>query len=177
MVRKTSIFLVYAIVFFLALICFAPKSNMYYYLEHNIRSLGVGISSKRVTERCMALKLGDTNLYYGSINGAYVKESDVKPFIVYNVIKLKDIELSSFASSFMPLHVDKIKAVYTISDPLNIRAKASGEFGDADMTADLRTRVMHIVLRPSKIMLQKYAKSLKYLKRSKNGEYFYDKNF
>ena len=177
MVKRLSIFLAYTLFFFLALICFSPKSSLYYYMEHNIKSSDVMISSGGIEEKCFWLKLRDTKLYFKSVESANIKESDIKLFALYNIVKLKNIKLLSVAASFMPLHVEKLEAKYTLLNPLYVEAEAVGEFGYADISINIKERSIHVVLTPSNLMLQNYSKSLKNLSKSKDGDYFYDKNF
>ena len=177
MVKKFLKFIAFTLFFIASLICFMPKSSLYYMLEHKLQPIGVSISSQSAKDGCFTLKLKESSLFVKSIQSAHIAKTEIKFFVLYNSIDMTDIKLSSAAASFLPLHVQSTKVKYSILDPLNIRAKIVGEFGEADAKADLIKRVVHVVLKPSKIMLKEYVQTLRNLKKSVNGEFIYEQNF
>lgn len=173
---KISRFLAYSLFFILSLMYFTPKASAYYFLEQQLKDYSVVISKEDIIDSGLSLNISDASISYKSIESANVSNMDVSLFVVYNTIHVKDITISSVAKTFMPLHVKNLDIKYSIFNPLNIVATCSGEFGEADATISIVNRVLHLTLKPSKVMLSKYKNTLKNLKKSENGEYVYEKN-
>jgi len=96
---------------------------------------------------------------------------------LYNSIYLSDITLSSTAKSFVPLHVENIKVIYSILNPLNIKAHGVGEFGEFEAKFNILEYTLHVELKPAEIMSKKYKDTLKNFSKNEDGELYYDKNF
>jgi len=177
MVKKIALLFAYLAFFILALTYFAPKANLYYLLEQELKKRDVVISEKNVSDKGFSLQLSDANVFVKSIKSANVKETDVKIFLLYNSIVLRDVTLSSAASSFIPLKIEEIKIVYSILDPLNVKAYGVGEFGEAEASFNVMERRLRLELAPSQKMLKNYSSTMRQVKKLEDGSYVYDKTF
>jgi len=169
-------FFAYFTFFIISLIYFTPKISTYYFLESYIKKHGIIISDEECSDTGYGLKIKHPTLSIKSIDGAKAKEIDINIFALYNKININDIYLSSMASSFMPLKVENAKLVYSIVDPLNVNGMAYGEFGEVNAKFDLTKMALTVKLAPSKLMLKKYKNTLRKFKKTKKGEYIYEKN-
>jgi len=169
--------LAYIIFFVLALIFFIPKASVYYAVEKKLLQEKVILSAEEIVDSGFSLQLNHSKVSYKSIQSANIESINVKMFLFYNSLSVNNIELTSMASSFVPLHIDKLDVTYTVFNPLNIIANASGEFGEAIAEVNILDRNVSILLIPSQQMLKQYKGTLRSLKKNQNGEYEYDKTF
>jgi len=177
MVKKIAIFFGYVSFFILALIYFTPKISLYYFAEQELKVFDVVVSSEALVDTGFSLKIQNPTVNIKSIESAKIQELDIKILGLYNSVNISNIGLSSTAKSFLPLNIEYINITHTIVDPLHINAEAIGEFGEAKVVVNLLDRNLSIVLLPSKLMKDKYANTLRNLKKSENGEFVYAKTF
>jgi hypothetical protein len=119
----------------------------------------------------------DAKVYFDSIESAKISNMKLSVFGFYNLVSISDIELADIAKAFIPLHIDSLDIKYFIFNPFCITAHGMGEFGDAKIDFNIVKNTLHMVLNPSKKMLKHYRVTLKNLKKSKDGEFVYDKTF
>ena len=176
MVKLSKIF-AYFLFFILALIYFVPKLNLYYYAENELQNYKVILLEKVKKDTGFSLRLDGVEVFYDSIAIAKAKSADLKLFLMYNSLNIKDIELSGMASSFVPIDIKTVDIRYSILNPLNIMAKVDGGFGVADVELNIVDRDITIDLVPSKLMLQKYKNTLKNFSKTADKGYRYVKTF
>ncbi len=176
MVRKIFNFFIYLILFIVALIYFTPKISTYYFLEHTIKPFGVIISQERVSDNGLELKIENASISVKGVDSAVIENIDIQIFGLYNSFDIQNIELSSVASSFVPLKIEDLNIKYSVINPLFITGASHGEFGEASLNINILERTLQLKLIPSKIMKQKYRSTLRNLKKNAEGEYIYEKN-
>ena len=174
---KVLKFFAYALFFILALVYFLPKSSLYYFAEQELQKQKIVISNETIKEKMFSLKLQNLVPSYAGVDVAHIAETDIQLFIFYNTLTIYDANLSSMASTFVPLHVDIAEVKYTILDPLTVYMHAKGAFGEADAMLHIKDRNITILLKPSSLMQKQYGNSMRKLKKNQNGEYEYAKNF
>ena len=170
-------FSAYALFFIFALIFFMPKVSLYYYAEQKLAENKIIFSNESAVDNGLSLKLSNADISYDAIESANIKNIDIKLLIFYNSLSVENIELSSMASSFVPLHIKRLDIKYTILNPVTIIANASGEFGEANARLNILDKNVTILLTPSELMLNKYKNTLQSLRRNQSGEYEYVKIF
>ena len=175
MVKKILKLFAYFFFFLSVLILFSPKSSLYYLLESEISKYGVVISNEHLDEHAFYLNTLDLDLSLKGIPAAHIVEADISLYVLYNTLKCKDIYLSSFAQSYLPLKIESLSLSYTPLNPFVIKGNSQGEFGSASFEFHLQSREIQVSLSPSALMSKKHAKSLKYFKKSEKGEYIYAK--
>jgi hypothetical protein len=177
MVKKIAIFFTYFVFFISCVFYFTPKVNIYYLAEKYLEKSDVVIGSEYVVDNGFSLTLNDAKVFVKSIKSANISQSDIKFFILYNSIDMHDIKLSKALKSFIPLHIEDAEVKYFIFNPLNLKIYAEGEFGKVDGYFNLKDRLIHLNLKPSKLMLRDNANTLRNFKREKDGEFSYEKTF
>lgn len=177
MVKSILKFFAYLAFFVTALIFFAPKLGMYYFLENELKSYDVIISGETLEDEGMSLNIKDGQIFVKSIESATIKECELTFLLFYNSINAKEITLSQSAKSFLPLKIEELSVRYTLLNPLYIKVYAVGEFGSATAHVDILQRTAHVDLVPSEIMNKEYKNSLREFKKSEDGGFTYDKTF
>lgn len=177
MVKSILKFFAYLAFFIGALIFFAPKLGMYYFLENELKSYDVIISGETLEDTGMSLSIKDGQIFVKSIESATIKECELTFLLFYNSINAKEITLSQSAKSFLPLKIEELSIHYTLFNPLHVNAYAIGEFGTAEVHVDILQRTAHVDLVPSEIMSKEYKNSLREFKKSEDGGFTYDKTF
>ncbi len=175
--KKLAIFFAYALFFIVALMYFAPKVSAFYFLEEQLKPYGVIISSEKLSDKGFSLDIEDAVISFKSIESAHLTQANITIFVLYNAIHIEGVKLSSTASSFLPLAIEKGDMVYSIADPFHVKGKVYGDFGEADLLYDISQNSVYIALKPSKLMLNKYRSTLRNFKKDENGEYIYEKTF
>ncbi|MBU4025121.1 hypothetical protein KKF31_08210, partial [bacterium] len=117
MVKRFLRFFAYLAFFVVALIFFAPKLGMYYFLENELKAYDVIISGETLKDEGVSLNIKDGQIFVKSIESASIKECDVTLLLFYNAINARDITLSQSAKSFIPLKVQELKLSYTVFNP------------------------------------------------------------
>jgi hypothetical protein len=173
---KVQKFFAYFIFFILALIYFIPKTSIYYFIEKELKNYEIIISNEELQESSFNLHITAGTVSVKSVDSANIDQTDMKIYGLYNSIELQEIVLSKTISSFFPSKIKNATISYSVLNPVNIQAKALGEFGEADAQYNLLNKTLYLKLKPSKKMLTNYRSTLSNLKKSENGEYIYEKN-
>ena len=177
MVKKIMKFFAYLLFFLFALAFFTPKESLYYLLEANLKKFEVVISNEKVMPHLLSLELTNLEVSAKGIDSAVVKEVDIILLLLYNKIELQDIQLSSVVEAYLPSKIKDVVVSYSIFNPLVITFDAEGGFGEAKGEVSIVERALNVKLKPSKIMLKRYKRTVRMLKKSENGEYVYAKVF
>jgi len=175
MVKKFLKFLGYTLFFIFALVLFMPKESFYYLLERELKSFDLVISGESLHERLFTLELENLAITAKGVDAAEVGSSDILLFGFYNRVHFENIELSSLVSSYAPPRIETLRVSYTLLNPLEIKAFAQGDFGEANIALSLLDRGLSAVVEPSKLMQSKYQNTMRLLKKDENGEYTYAK--
>ena len=177
MVRKLAIFFSFFLFFLLALMYFTPKENIYFALENELKKYDVIISNEKINDSGFTLELNDAEIFFKSIKSADIKSVNIKIFGVYNSLSMSNIKLSSAASSFLPLNIEKVTITHSIFNPFNISIYELGENGELEGSFNIMEMALHIIFHPSELMLKEYKNSMREFKKSEDGSYSYDKTF
>ena len=73
---------------------FVPKIPAYYYVEKELEKHKVIMSNESVIDNWFSLELEDTNVTFDSIKSAEVEKVNIKLFVLYNTVKIENIQLS-----------------------------------------------------------------------------------
>jgi len=177
MVKKLIIFFLYSAVFVLSLIVFIPKSNLYYLGEETAKKYNVIISKEQLIPSSLNLTIKNADVSIKSIKALKIKETDVVLLLLFNRITLHDINIMPLIQSYMPNHIQNIMLQYSVLNPFHISGNSQGDFGSMSADVDILKRTLTVTLKTSKEMQKNYHNSLKFFKKSKNGDYSYAKTF
>jgi len=175
MVKHFGKYILLGLFFIAALILFMPKSSFYFLAEKEMQKFGFVISNEKLEENFLTLNIRDLDITLKGVQSAKVESVDMTFLLLYNSIEAKNIELSSIVDSFMPTEIKHLRLFYTPFSLFTLKGEAEGEFGRAVVEVDISRRSVKLFLKPSKIMMRQYGRSLRYFKRNKQGEYIYEK--
>jgi hypothetical protein len=177
MVKKLSIFFGYVFFFLFALALFIPKSSIYFLLENELANKKVYISQETLKEHIFTLEIEGANISFDSVELAQVQNVEFTFFALYNSIELKNMQLSSLLTSFLPSQIETIEVHYTVFNPLVVSISALGDFGSMQAQFSLKELKIQALIEASELMKKEYKDSLSTLIKNENGEYSYAKTF
>ena len=175
--KKIALFFLYVILFFAALLFFTPKENLYYFGEEQLKPLGIVLADEEVIDHGFSLSLEHATLYFKKIRSAEIAHVDAKIFAVYNSLYIEKIVLDPAVDQFFPPEISHINVTHSVLSPLHVSADAEGDFGSATAQINLADRNGTLVVVPSKMMTSRFRNTLRQLKKSKEGDYYYEFKF
>jgi len=175
--KKIALFVLYVILFFAALLFFTPKENLYYFGEEQLKPLGVVIADEEVIDHGFSLSLEHATIYFKKIRSAKIASISTKVFGVYNNLYVENIVLDPAVEQFFPPEITHINVTHSLLSPLQVTADAEGDFGSATAQVNLADRNGTLVVIPSKMMTSRFRNTLRQLKKSKGGDYYYEFKF
>lgn len=177
MVKKLLKFFAFSLFFLLALVAFTPKEGFYFLLEQELQKFDVVISNERVEDNLLSLEIQNLQITTKGIDSLEVESADITLLLLYNAINFKDIRVSSLIDAYAPSKIDRVHVRYNILNPLAITADSEGDFGQARAEFHILDRELKLFINPSKLMMSRYQKTMRMLKKDENGEYIYAKTF
>jgi len=158
-------FLTIFLSFFIGLIVFMPKDNLFFTLQKELKKENIYINSD-IKSNIIDLSLSNSKVFINGINLATIKQTTILPLLVFNKIELKNIKID-----FNNLNINNLKIQYSLLNPINIIIKGKSNFATIDGFVNLKNRDMKIYL------LNLTNNSIKpFLKKDKKG-YFYAQKF
>jgi len=167
-------FFSYALFFFVMLIVFLPKENLYFALEKELKKENIIIYNETIEEGLFSLDLDESIINFQKIDIAKVDSINFNIYGLYNSLEATNIRLFTFSKNFLPSKISSLKLQYSVLDPLVITIYSKGDFGVLDGRYDFIKKLLQIKVIPSKKMLKEYKNTLRFLKKSQNGEYIYE---
>ena len=175
--KKTLLILIYFVLFFSALLFFTPKEEIYYYAETQLKPLGVIIGGEEVVDHGFDLEIQHATLYVKKIESATVNSIVLGIYGLYNHLHIEKITLDKTAEQFFPRNIEHINVHQSIFSPLQLHAESVGDFGEAEANLNILDRNGTLILKASKLMRSRYRNTLRQLKKSKDGDYYYEFKF
>lgn len=175
--KKLALLFFYVFLFFGALIFFTPKVDLYFFLEEQLKPLDAVIAHEEAVDRGFSLELLHAQLYIKKIKSADIGSARVTLLGLYNKVSVEKVIVDKTFEQFFPPVIEHINLDQSLLSPMQINGTATGDFGEATATVDLLDRTVAVVLKPSKLMLSRYKKTLRELKKSKEGDYSYEYKF
>ena len=162
--------------FFLSLILlwlFAPKHELYYFLEKKLKEKNIIISNETITDTWYGIKLTDADIYANGVKMAKVAELNFNFFFLYNTLTVKEIKIDKAFQTMAPKEVHDLNAKYSIINPLKITLTGDGSFGTLDGAVTLHKKKVEILFPVAKEL-----KSVKkFLKHDKTKGWYYETNY
>jgi hypothetical protein len=175
--KKFSIFLLYSLLFIVALMAFMPKKSFYYFAEQRLHKLHVVVDKEMVVEKLFGLEIEHADLYISGVQAAKVMQTSLKPYIVLNTIALRGVRISGVAKSFLPTRIEHATFTYALWQPMEVKIAADGEFGVLRGVVKLKERKLLLHLMPTKRFKREYGSLLRRMKKQKEGGYLYEQRF
>jgi len=168
LVKNIILFIVAALI---GLALFMPRLTLYYYLENQLANKGIVIYDEKATNSLSNLKISNAKVSFQGADIAEINNIKIMPFIVYNRVDAKNIELAGVAKQFADIEIDELKAIHSILKPYIVKINAKGNFGLASGYVNIKQRVIHIDITQA----DDISKIKKFLKKSEKGWYYESK--
>jgi hypothetical protein len=176
-VKRLRNFLLYLLLFVVALILFAPKANLYFLLEEKLQPYGIVVDGEALRDRGLWFEIHDATLYAKEIESASAEQVSVALFGLYNRVSVEKAMLSPALAKIFPEGIDRIELTYALWDPMHVRISALGDFGTADALVSIRQRNVVADVLPSELMQSRFGATLRKLKQNETGGYRYETRF
>lgn len=161
------------LLFILLMWLFAPKQELYYLIEKSLKENDIVISNETIKDTWFGLNISDADIYVKGINIAHAADVQLNLFFLYNTLTIKSIHMDASLHNLAPKAIDAVKASYSIINPRKVELKGSGSFGT--MTGSVFLLEKKIKLR---FPVAKDIKTFKkFLKKDKQGEWYYETNY
>ena len=158
-------FLAIFLSFFIGLIVFMPKENLFFTLQKTLQKENIYINTN-FHSNITNLYLENSKLFINGINIASIKQTNILPLILFNQIKLNNIKID-----FNNLKIDNLSITYSIINPLDVEIKGESSFATIKGNIDLKNQTIKVYL------INLTNNSLKpFLRKDKKG-YFYAQKF
>ena len=162
--------------FFLSLLLlwlFAPKVELYYFLEKFLKEKHIVISNETVIDTWYGLKIQNGELSVDGAKIASINEVTFNFFFFYNTLKVDAIKMDKSLSNMAPKEISQLSALYSVLKPLQITLSGEGSFGTMEGQVALLDRKVEILL-----PVTKEIKTIKkFLKKDKEKGWFYETNY
>ena len=146
----------------------APKERLYYTLEHLLRSHGVVITEKSLTQTPWSLTIEDADV---TLNGAKIAKMDQAKFITflfYHKLIIHNLQFDEIVEQTLGKKISFATATQHALKPTVIELEVVGDLGEAKGYIELKKKVAVIRFKDeTKIDLLK-----KWLKRDEKGWYY-----
>ena len=126
-------------IFLILLWLFAPKQELYYFLEKSLKEKNIIISNENITDTWYGLKLTNADIYVSGAKMAKVDTLTLNIFFFYNTLKVENVNIS-------PNNINILNVKHSILDPLNVKIDGEGSFGELTGNVALRKRKVEILL-------------------------------
>ena len=151
----------------------APKQELYYLLEKELKKNDIIISNETIKDTWFGLKLLDADIYVKGAKMAEVSELELNIFFLYNTLTVKNIHVNKAMQNIAPKNIEEINIQYSIANPLNIQLNGQGSFGVLEGNIAFLNR--HLLIG---FPVAKEIKSFKkFLKKDQKGEWKYETNY
>ena len=162
--------------FFLSLLLLwllAPKQELYYLLEKELKKNDIIISNETIKDRWYGLQLLNADVYVKGAKMAEVSELELNIFFLYNTLTVKNIHVNRAMQNVAPKSIEEISVQYSIANPVNIELNGEGSFGVLEGNVALVER--HLLI---KFPVAKEIKPFKkFLKKDEKGAWKYETTY
>jgi hypothetical protein len=175
--KRVALFILYALLFFGALLFFTPKENLYYFAEEQLKPLGIIIAYEEFIDHGFSLEIRHAQLFIQKIKSAEIGSATFTVFGLDNTVVVSNVLLDKTIEQLFPPLIQRIDLHQSVISPLRIHAEATGDFGRAEASVDLLKRSVNVLLKPSRLMLTHYKNTLGNLQKTEEGDYRYEYKF
>jgi len=159
--------------FLLFLILLAPKQELYYKLEHELKKEDIIISDEEFRENPFGFTITHANIYYKGLRVANFELLDLKIFYLYDRLEVNSIKVDKaireLVKDGIPIDsIDNLVIKFSILKPYKVSLEANGSFGDA---------VGGLYFNPNRIFIRivnpkKIAPIRQFLQKDEKGLYY-----
>lgn len=147
----------------IGLVIFMPKDNLYYTAQKFLAKEKVYINSD--IKSGLILDLSNGKIYQNGIDFADFQNVKILPFLLFNKIEAKNIEIN-----MQNLRIDNLNISYSILNPVKVYIKGMANFGKIDGEVNLLKREIKVY-----ILNLTNGNIKSFLKKDKKGYFYYAK--
>jgi len=153
---------------------FAPKQELYYFLEKKLKeNNNIIISNETITDTWFGINIKNADVYIEGAKMIHLSELKLNIFFFYNTLTINGIETDEVIHDVAPKNIENSIIKYSVLNPLKVQLLAIGSFGVLDGNVALLEKKVHI-----KIPVVKDIKALKkFLKKDEKGVWNYETNY
>ena len=155
--------LIFLIGFYIGVIVFIPKDNIYFTIQKYLSKEKIYINSN-IKSNILDLSLNNSIVYYNGMDLIRFKSIKAFLFLFFNEIKANKIKLN--LGNYIIYH---LRLIYYIFNPTNILIKGDSNFGKIDGKIDLLKRYVKVYIKLTNNNLKAF------LRKDKKGYYYYAK--
>jgi len=171
-ILKTILF---SLLFMVVFILFLPKEQLFIKAVNEAYKQKVYLQNYTFSEDLISSNIKNTNIIYDGINIVNIKNTDIKVWLFYNDINIKNISLDESLNSFVPSKIDNVNINYSVLNPLFVNANVKSKLFSVKINFDILNMKLNAVFKSSKFFRNKYSKLLKELKYDKKiKDYTYE---
>jgi len=118
--------------FFLLLLLlwlFAPKVELYYLLEKNLKKEGIIISNESLQDTWFGLTIKNADIYVKGANMVHINELKLNIFFFYNTLHINTLTTDAIVQNVAPKKIENIRVTYSVLKPLKATLNGMGSFG------------------------------------------------
>ena len=176
--KKLLKYILYFVFFTIILAYFIPKSNLYFLIQKEIKQYKIELVTDKIINKYFSLLLEDINLKYKDLDVGTVSNLNFTTYLFKTDVIIKDIQLNTIVSKFVPAKIDSIKCKYDMLSPDKIYLDSVFKNGSCVGYIDIVQRVVKIKVILSKKLISKYRLTVMMLEKDKiEGEYTYEYKF
>ncbi|EDM23420.1 hypothetical protein FE773_00210 [Caminibacter mediatlanticus TB-2] len=156
-------FLIFLIGLYIGFIIFMPKENLFFTFQNYLKNRNIYINTK-TSSNLISLSLKNFTLFINKIDIAKGEEISIFPFLFYNKIEAKNIQLN-----IQNIKINNIFATYSILNPIKIVINGNSNFGKINGYIDLIKKNIKIYLKNPSPQIKEF------LQKDKKGYFIYEK--
>lgn len=174
---KTAAFVLFYIFSFCILAgLFAPKENLYYWLENKLQNGHIVVTGEVPHDNMLRLSVDGGRVYYDDLHIADLNKTNFFSVLFYSRLDVSAFHFSNAINFMLPKEVQFIRITYSILNPLRAIVSSEGDFGTINGSIELKSKKIVLRLTPSKLIFERYQGLLAKFKKI-DGLYVYEASF
>lgn len=141
--------LLFIMIFYVGIVLFMPKINLYYTLEGFLKKEHVEIKEGVLKDRWIDLEIKDATIFYDGIASVHVEQLTLSPWLFYDSAKAINIKPTKEIQKMFNVHADRVSCRYSVLDYKHIMIEAAGDFGTVHGSVNIMAQKVRLILEPS----------------------------
>mgnify|MGYP003609255404 CR=1 FL=1 len=166
-------FAIISLSFYIFLILFLPKNEIYYTFEKQLKTFNISLTDETFENNGYNLVVNDAQLRWEGNSIGIVENIKLNPFMFWNSFEVSNITLTPDMASFLPRKIESFSFTQHIFSPTLLKFKANGDFGKLDGFFDAKEKRMFVSIELSSNSTAKYKLLLSEFKYN-DGKWVYD---
>ncbi len=161
-------FIIFLLIFFIAVITLMPKENLYYTLKNGLKAERIVMTEESLNDNFIALNGKGISIFYDGIESIQAEDFSVMAWGIYNKIDATGVGASKDLKNMFGFSADEVEVTYALWDYNEAKIFASGDFGTIDGVFELSSQTLKLLLEPSSAF-EKSPLIRQYFKKSEEG--------